>query len=78
MKSIFIVICDCGDGSQSLEWHKTMSEQKAQELEDNDLERYSSGDGFQCRELKFPDGFDLEMFASANSIYWYEDDNEED
>lgn len=74
MISIYMVITNCGDGSNSIEWHKTMSPEKADKLENSDLERYSSGDGFQCTELKFPDGFDLELFAEVNYITWFEDE----
>lgn len=74
MKNIFIVICDCGDGSQRLEWHLTMSEEKIQKLEAEDLyNTYSSGDGFQCREIQFPEDFDLDAFAKQNRITWFEE-----
>lgn len=72
MKSVFMVICDNGDGSHSIEWHKTMSVEKMDELEEEDC--YQSGDGVQVTKLKFPDNFDFEEFAKVNYIRWYEDD----
>lgn len=78
MKSIFIVTTDAGDGSNYLEWHKTMSDEKIKKLESEDTYgRYASGDGFQCKELKFPEDFDLEAFANANYISWFEDEKVE-
>lgn len=72
MKSIFMVITDCGDGSNSIEWHKTMSDDKYAKMEDQD--RYQSGDGVQIKELRFPDAFDFDGFANENHIYWFEND----
>jgi len=75
MKSIYYVITDSGDGANYIEWHKTMSAEKIAKLESEDeYGRYSSGDGFQCTELKFPDDFDVETFAETNHIYWFEDE----
>lgn len=71
MKSVFLVICNCGDGSQSIEWHKTMSAEKFSKMED--LDWYQSGEGVQVTELKFPDDFDLETFVKQNHIYWFDD-----
>lgn len=77
MKSVYYVIRDCGDGSQNIEWHKTMSQEKEDKLVENDkYDSYASGDGFQCTELKFPDDFDIEEFAKVNHIYWFEDEQE--
>lgn len=78
MKSVYIVICNAGDGSSYLEWHKTMDEGKEKRLLDGDPERYGSGDGFQLKELQFPDDFDLESFSRTNGIYWYEDEFEDE
>lgn len=71
MKFAYLVISDNGDGSQSIEWHRTMSDEKLDKLESED--RYQSGDGVQVGELKFPDNFDIEGFAKLNDIQWYED-----
>ena len=71
MRSIFMVIMDCGDGSQTIEWHKTMSQEKEDYLVENDeYDSYASGEGFQCTELKFPDNFDIELFGIQNNIYF--------
>lgn len=75
MKSIFMVITDCGDGSNSIEWHKTMSDDKYAKMEDQD--RYQSGDGVQIKELRFPDMLDLDKWAQVNSIYWADDEFED-
>lgn len=75
MKTIFTVITDCGDGSNNIEWHKTMSDEKFEKMEDQ--ERYQSGDGVQLRELKFPDDFDLDDWAHINNIMWFEDNEDE-
>ena len=72
MKSIFTVITDCGDGSNNIEWHKTMSDEKLEKMEEQ--ERYQSGDGVQIKELKFPDDFDLEAWANANHIWWFDEE----
>jgi hypothetical protein len=70
-----MVIYDCGDGSQSIEWHKTWSDEKRSTLEDGDeYDRYASGDGLQMTELNFPDSFDIELFAKDNYINWFEDE----
>ena len=72
MKTIYLVISDCGDGSQSIEWHKTMSDEKYEKMEAQD--RYQSGDGVQIKELKFPLDFDLDAFGKVNHIYWIDDE----
>ena len=76
MKTIYIVIIDCGDGSNTVEWHKTWSNEKQEKLENK--ERYQSGDGLQLRELHFPDTFDIGAFTKDNHIYWYEEDQDDD
>lgn len=74
MKKVYVVITDNGDGSNSLEWHKTMSPEKEEQLMDNDeYGKYTSGDGFQCTELQLPEGTDLDTFAFFNNITWFED-----
>lgn len=73
MKSIFLVLCDCGDGSQRIEYHKEMSQDIIDEIEKLDrYGTYASGDGFQCTELKFPDEFDLDNWAFFNGINWFD------
>lgn len=74
MKTIYMVIGDAGDGSNFIEWHKTMSDEKIDKLGEDDS--YQSGDGVQVTKLKFPDNFDLAEFAATNNIYFYEDDED--
>ena len=71
MQTIFTVITDNGDGSNSVEWHKTMSDEKLAKMEQQDC--YQSGDGVQLKELVFPDTFDLDMWARINNIWWFND-----
>lgn len=75
MKNLYMVIVDAGDGSQFIEWHKTMSEEKIDKLGEDDS--YQSGDGVQVKELKFSDSFDIAEFAATNRIIFYEDDANE-
>lgn len=51
---------DCGDGSHSITWFKDMPTELLYCLEDEDPDRWSSGDGFQLREYTFPDDFDFD------------------
>ena len=79
MESIYMVICDCGDGSQSIEWHRSWDDDKQAFLEENDkYDRYASGDGLQMIELKFPDSFSIETFAKDNYITWFEDEEQDE
>lgn len=71
MKFAYLVIRDNGDGSQTIEWHRTMSEDKEAKLAEDDS--YQSGDGVQITELKFPGNFDIDGFGKLNNIFWYED-----
>lgn len=74
-----MVIFDCGDGSQSIEWHRTWNDDKRNRLEENDTYgRYASGDGLQMKELKFPDTFDIDVFAKDNHITWFEDEEQDE
>lgn len=74
MQTIYTVIRDNGDGSQSIEWRKVMNPKVLIKLESRD--DYLSGDGVQIREYIFPSDFDIDAWASVNSIYWA--DGEED
>jgi hypothetical protein len=76
MYSIFVIVCNAGDGSNSLEWHKEMSDEKAQTLEDSDIEYYGSGDGIQITELKFRTKDALNDFISYNHISFYEEERD--
>lgn len=71
MKFAYLVIRDNGDGSQSIEWHRTMYKEKQERLAEDDS--YQSGDGVQINALKFPGNFDLDGFGKLNNIFWYED-----
>ena len=75
MQTIYMVITDGGDGSNGIEWHKTWSNEKHEELEND--ERYQSGDGLQLTTLKMPDEMDLDHWAKENYIYWFEDEIED-
>lgn len=73
MQKVYIVIRDCGDGSQTLEWHLTMNDAKIEKLENDEYESYASGEGVQIKKLQFPDCIDLNAFAKVNHIYWFDD-----
>ena len=75
MKFAYLVIRDNGDGSQSIEWHRTMSKEKQARLAEDDS--YQSGDGVQIKALKFPGNFDIGGFTKLNHIFWQEDDLDE-
>lgn len=75
MKSVFMVIVDAGDGSQWVEWHKFMSDEKIEKLGDNDC--YQSGEGVQVTKLNFPEILDLDNWARINHITWWEDNQED-
>ena len=75
MKFAYLVIRDNGDGSQSIEWHRTMPKGKQERLAEDDS--YQSGDGVQIKALKFPGNFDIEGFTKLNHIFWQEDDLDE-
>lgn len=79
MQTIYTVIRDCGDGSQTVEWRKLMNVTILEKLEN--IDSYQSGDGVQIREYLFPDDFDLDAWATINYIIWaddYESDDEDD
>ena len=68
MQKLYTVIRDNGDGSQSVEWRKLMSDEIHEQLEQRDS--YQSGDGVQIQEYKFPDTIDLDLWAQINHITW--------
>lgn len=74
MQTVYTVIRDNGDGSQSVEWLKFMSDKILAKLKE--IDSYQSGDGVQTREYKFPDSFDIDAWAKMNNICWR--DGEED
>ena len=76
MQTIYTVIRDCGDGSQTVEWRKIWNESILEKLETYD--QYQSGEGVQVREYIFPDDFDLDAWATLNHITWYDGYEDED
>ncbi len=70
MKKVYLVLSDCGDGSSSINWFRNTSLEELREMENDNPEVWSSGDGLQYQELNFPDNFDLDQFAELNHIYW--------
>ena len=69
-QTIYSVLRDCGDGSQTIEWRKTWSEEVLARLENDKYDSYASGDGVQWKEYKFPVDFDIDAWATLNYIYW--------
>jgi len=69
MKSVYMVITNSGDGSNSTQWvfDKKVIE-RMEELVDEGDEVYSSGDGLQARRLVFPDDFDVEAWIKTNYL----------
>jgi hypothetical protein len=72
---VFLVIADCGDGSSSINWFKDTTLEQLYELEKEDPERWSSGDGLQYQELNFPDNFDFEALGVK---YWADEEELEE
>ena len=75
MQTIWMVIRDNGDGSQSTEWVKDKAViDKMQGMVNNGTgwkaEAYMSGDGLQVTSVKFPDGFDVDGWVKTN-FYGY-------
>lgn len=69
MKTMNMVIINCGDGSNSIQWVTDPAIiDRMQERADDGDETYASGDGLQVRELKFPDDFDLDAWMKLNHI----------
>lgn len=70
MQQAHYIICDNGDGSQSVEWYKG-SEFTAEELfeaaNSDKHDSYQSGDGVQLTTLQFPDYFNLD---EIDGISW--------
>jgi len=69
MKTIEMVITNCGDGSNGIKWVGDPAVvDRMIELADDGDEQYASGDGLQVRELKFPDDFDIEAWLKLNHL----------
>lgn len=64
-----MVITNCGDGSNSIEWVVDDAVlDRMEEMADDGDETYASGDGLQVSTLVFPDGFDLTSWMQINCI----------
>ncbi len=69
MRTISYIICNSGDGSNHIEWYnRALTDDELSIMQDNDFERYSSGDGVQYQEIHFSDMFDIPLWASINGI----------
>lgn len=69
MTKLYMVITNCGDGSNSIDWVSDPDVlEKIEELADDGDESYASGDGLQTRELVFPDDFDLDSWLRTNYL----------
>lgn len=70
MQTVTMVISNGGDGSNGVHWFKcAIPDEVAEELESNDPETWSSGDGFQSTEYQFPDEFDFGACGISFSDY---------
>lgn len=70
MTTISMVIVNCGDGSNAVEWVRDKRVlTRMEELVDEGDEAYGSGEGLQVRELRFPKGFDLDAWVKLNNLY---------
>lgn len=66
-QKIWLVITNCGDGSNGIEVLKTQQAiDKVQELANQGYEQYASGDGLQITELSFPDEFAVDAWVIHN------------
>ena len=69
-QTIHMVITNCGDGSNSIQWATDSAViDQMEKLADEGDESYASGDGLQVKTLFFPDGFDLAYWLKLNSIH---------
>lgn len=74
MIRVYMVIGDAGDGSNFIEWHRTMSDEKVEKMELED--QYQSGDGVQIHDFWFTNEEQLNDFIEWNFITFYEDHDE--
>ena len=69
MTTLSLIITNSGDGSNGLQW---VTDEKVidamEQLVDDGSERYTSGDGLQVRDLKFPKGFNIDAWLKLNKI----------
>lgn len=74
-QKIYMVITNCGDGSNGIQILKTPAAvDRVQYLAEEGDEDYASGDGLQITELKFPDEFALDAWVIEN-FYGYADED---
>lgn len=74
-QKIYMVITNCGDGSNGIQILKTQAAvDRVQFLADEGYEQYASGDGLQITELKFPDEFAVDAWVIEN-FYGYGDED---
>ena len=69
MQNLHLVICDNGDGSQSIEYvmdQNVLNEMRAFAATGDS--KYASGDGLQVTTLRFDDSFDLQAWMESNRI----------
>lgn len=80
MKVSFL-ICNNGDGSNSLEWFKcALTSEQLYFIEESNWECYSSGDGIQYTELEVPDNFfelNPGLFPNESYAAWHKDNTVE-
>lgn len=85
MQTVYYIVTNNGDGSNSVEWYKDIYFTKEQLVEAAELDKYdsyASGDGVQITTLQFPDNFDLNTIQGINwkttlpgvyEVYTYDD-----
>lgn len=74
-QKIWMVIGNCGDGTNFVEIIKTQRVlDLVNRLANEGDERYASGEGLQVRKLKFPDEFAMDAWVSDN-FYGYSDED---
>jgi hypothetical protein len=74
MQTVYAVIYSLGDGSNSIAWFRGVTVEQLYQLEREDPDRWSSGDGLQYDIYRFPPDFDF----AASGIYFYNEDPEFD
>lgn len=80
MKVSFL-ICNSGEGSNSLEWFKcALTPEQLGLIEESDWACYSSGGGIQYTELEVPGNFfelNPSLFPNESYMAWHKDNIEE-
>lgn len=71
----YMVICNNGDGSNSVMWlHTKEAVKRVNDLADAGDEQYASGDGLQIKSVAFPDEFALDAWVTENFHGWSDED----